>query len=163
MQADTIPPPLDEMALRGSKFRPGFPTVLGDGQLWQVPRPKVVWVPADGEPGYEAIFDFDDAHRALLANLESVHDRDDLPGIVAAEMRLYGYILRQNYTLDTPALRRLIRLDFGDDPSPESVAIHRVFRAAATGAPLADEDREQEAAEPGTEPEATADPVADAA
>jgi hypothetical protein len=37
--------PLDEKALRRPEWAPGVPVKLGDGQTWELRKPRVRWVP----------------------------------------------------------------------------------------------------------------------
>lgn len=128
---------IDERARRRSDFLPdSLGLTLADGQEWYFPRPRVSFVYADTELGFERVSDTGDAtfDRALQDRIDAwrqAAEDADVPRVIASQLGIARTLLLRNYDLTTDELRGLVRFRFGeDDPLRDDVL------AIAMGQPL---------------------------
>lgn len=109
---------IDEKTRRRAEFVEGYPVTLADGQLWNVPRPKLRFTPkfVDGKVelagGPTLGSDFD-------GDLEIIFGTVDVPGaeFLRVKFSLAVRLLRVNYELSDSELAGLIVLEPGDPAS----------------------------------------------
>jgi hypothetical protein len=122
----------DERAARRPDFEPGRPVRLGDGQSWQLRRPRVELYPAVGPDGtVDPAMSFGPAYDSLLDDLEKLE-----PGVdqVACLMRLAVHLLRLNYDVPPEAYRELLPFRSGD-PANEAMWTEIAGVALGTAGP----------------------------
>jgi hypothetical protein len=152
---------LDEKSLRRPGFRSGHLVTLADGQQWGFRRLGPLWVISDVD--VEVVFDVPREQQALLEAIDAAHQGDDLMAVVRAEMRLFAFMVRQNYELPTGAISQLIRVDYrepGTDPIRR--ALLNISVGAEPDAHLVVEPVATAEAQPEVAPEPTPE-IADAA
>lgn len=119
---------LDEQALRKPGFVEGARVVLGDGQEWSIPRPRLRLVPSRTPDGDIALKSLPKvaAHRqadmdAMLESGERSADGDENGFVdwLLARARLATGLLLDNYELDDAALAVLLPVEFGDDANAD--------------------------------------------
>jgi hypothetical protein len=120
---------LDEKALRRPGFREDVPVTLCDGQVWYLPRPRLVFVPADTEAGYDTEWEWPDYKPMIDRAAASTSG----PEVIGAEFALVRYLLGRNYDLSIDHLRRLVRFDYLPDPDPTLAEMREQILAVAAG------------------------------
>ena len=110
---------LDENAIRRPDFQAGFDVVLGDGQTWTFPRPRLSFRPTivngkikikgasfgpEFDPYYDVIF--------------GVAEHEDW-GLQEAKVMIAFMLLRSNYDLPDEAVSDLLSLEPHDSKSVE--------------------------------------------
>jgi hypothetical protein len=111
-----MPARLDEVSLRRPGFVEGTRVVLGDGQSWSFPLPRLYLFPARAADGSWDVGSgrthgpaFDELVDRLLAC-----DPDDLYGRLAIQFQMAASLLVQNYILSDDAMRILLAVDTED-------------------------------------------------
>lgn len=114
-----MPQPPSESECRRPDFRGGIGVVMADGVEWFVPRPRVLLTLDDTESGITSSFDLGPEYQALH---ESVREGSALTGL----MKMFAYLLRLNYDLDTTAVQSLVVVSTpggnGDEETAETDA-----------------------------------------
>jgi len=112
---------LDEKARRRDPFAGGVPVVLGDGQEWSLPRPRIGFYPGVGEDGSlrfgeqpESVFGRD--YDALL---DAYVEAEDGSAAIRSLLSLAVDLLRRNYDLPPADLRTLLPRFYDDDGNTE--------------------------------------------
>lgn len=104
--------------------------ILRDGQEWFVARPRVRFVYADSEVGFESTIgvgepEFDATLDAILKGYETGETNADF---IRLDLALARTLLLRNYDLTTPELARLVWFDYSDTDD-----LLAEFRAIARG------------------------------
>lgn len=108
---------LDEASTRRADFSDGPQVVLGDGQVWTLPRPWLRLYPTrdgDGRIGVGGGRSFGAEFEDLIDDLTEC-DPDDHAARLAVQFRMAALLLRRNYDLTDRDLRRLLVVD-AEDP-----------------------------------------------
>ncbi len=110
--------PLNEGASRRPDFLPdSIGLMLRDGQEWFVARPRVRFVYADTELGFESTIgvgepEFDASLDAILKGYEAATQSADF---IRLDLALARAMLLRNYSLTTADLARLVWFDYSSD------------------------------------------------
>ncbi len=128
---------IDEKSRRRPDFLPdSLGLTLADGQEWYVPRPRVAFVYADTELGFDRVTETGDAEfdHTLQDRVDAwrkAAEADDVPGVIGAQLGIARVLLLRNYDLTTDELRGLVRFRFdAEDPLRDDIL------AIAMGQPL---------------------------
>jgi hypothetical protein len=113
---------MDEKALRRPEFSEGPRVVLGDGQAWRFPKPRIRIVATADESGVmrgvpRLSHGLD--HDRTVAKLFEQGDDSEVFAKVAEQVRLAAVLLRRNYDLTADQLDELIGIEFGDAAGAE--------------------------------------------
>jgi hypothetical protein len=106
----------DEASLRRPDFSHGPKVVLGDGQVWILPRPWLRLYPTrdgDGRIGVGGGPSFGTEFEDLIDELTDC-DPDDHAARLAVQFRMTATLLLRNYHLTDRDLRRLLVVDAED-------------------------------------------------
>ena len=107
---------LDERALRRPGFTEGPRIVLGDGQAWAFPRPRLRLYPvraADGRLTVGGGMGYGSDYADLVDQLVDC-DPGDTTARLALQFQMAASLLERNYTLSDRDLRRLLAIDLAD-------------------------------------------------
>jgi hypothetical protein len=119
---------LDEKALRRPDFKPGVPVVLGDGQTWDLRKPRLRFIPVEK----------DGAVKSAGRSCELGPECDELVGIffgdietasidfASARFDLTKRLLTANYLLSIEQLQDLVYVE------PENKANEEMWTAIST-------------------------------
>ncbi len=113
----------DEKALRRPEFQAGVPVVLGDGQTWELRKPRIRWFPTrvDGKTktraagSHEFGPESDELLGVYFGDVEST--TWDFP---TARFELVMRLLEANYALTDEHFRVLLYFE-RDDPASEAM------------------------------------------
>lgn len=121
----------DEKEYRRPTWTAGVNVVLGDGRAWSLPRPVVVFVPADTDIGFEirAKLDDDGTFGGLLKALDDAEEADR---VIGASLRVARALLLTNYDLSAEQVAELIQFNYADEGS-EGYRIREEVMAVAWG------------------------------
>jgi hypothetical protein len=111
----------DEPTLRRPGFTEGPRIVLGDGQAWAFPRPRLRLYPvraADGRLTVGGGMGYNSDYADLVDQLVDC-DPGDTTARLALQFQMAASLLELNYTLGDRDLRRLLAVDLAD-PACES-------------------------------------------
>jgi hypothetical protein len=101
--------PLEEKARRKPEWRDGILIPLGNGESWVFPRPLLRFEPEDGEDGRLRFGDFrTTSDEAYDSEIETFLTTEDATEQAVSLLNLAAALLRQNYSLTTSDLRRLL-------------------------------------------------------
>ena len=135
--SDSFPDRIDERSRRRGDFLPdSLGLTLADGQEWYVPRPRVAFVYADNDLGFDQVRETGDVvfDRTLQDRIDAwrkAAESDDMPGVIGAQLGIARVLLLRNYDLTTDELRNLVRFRFDEeDPLRDDIL------AIAMGQPM---------------------------
>jgi hypothetical protein len=112
---------LDEASLRKPGFTEGPRIVLGDGQAWTFPRPRLRLYPvraAEGRFTVGGAMGYGSNYADLVDQLVEC-DPGDTSARLALQFQMATSLLELNYTLSDRDFRRLLAIDLAD-PECES-------------------------------------------
>jgi hypothetical protein len=112
---------LNEAEKRRPDFRGGRPVVMADGQEWSLARPRVRFVPADNDAGFEIILSGPgDGYNELIERRTALLGGGDLPAdavrrAIAVNLEIGKRLLLANYDLTTAELGQVLQYGYDDD------------------------------------------------
>lgn len=132
------PAKIDEQTRRRPEFVGDVPITLCDNQIWWVPKPRIVFAPRRSTPGsgFELklhAIDWGPSYYEKLDALLLASQRDDLTGVLGAQMDLACALLLRNYDLTDDELVDILWFDLAD-PANESMR-HALMTVAQGIAP----------------------------
>ena len=119
--------PLDEQKLRRPDWKPGVPVKLGDGQVWELRKPRVRWVPVRQPDG---------AMKTRATAHELGPECDQLVGVIFGDLEserftfadarfeLLCRLLTVNYHLTDKDLQELLYLNEEEDAANKEMWIN---------------------------------------
>lgn len=107
---------IDEKAARRPTWVDGTPVVMADNQEWTLPRPVVVFVPAETDLGFEirARLGDDGTFGTFSKALETAEGGN---AFVKAALAAGKYLLLLNYDLTADQVADLLQFNFSDESS----------------------------------------------
>jgi hypothetical protein len=108
---------LNEAEKRRPDFRGGRPVVMADGQEWFLARPRVRFVPADNDIGFEVVLSGPgDGYNELIERRVALRADPNatLLDLIPLDLEIGRRLLTANYDLTTAEVARV--LQFGYDP-----------------------------------------------
>lgn len=125
---------------RRPDFVPGSPVQLADGQIWQLRRPLVRFVPDDSnDSGFQVRLTLagTDQYPALIKEFESFNDGGDRAisqgDIAKTELAIGRLLLTSNYNLTSDQIADLLQIGFDEEDDPEGCAIRGAILRVAFG------------------------------
>ncbi len=122
---------LDEKALRRTTFSAGHEVELWDGQMWTLPKPRLIFRPIVDENQSVAAGLFPGFGPEYDDKLDILNGVVEVDGIdyISTKFEVLVRLLLANYDLTPENIQSLVALDFDDEANQEKWApINRAIR-----------------------------------
>lgn len=127
---------LDEQSLRRPNvFAQEASVVLCDGQVWWLPKPRVVIKPVRGASGFttRTSSTWGDDYYERVHRLMELSQSEDFEAVISAQMDLCCELLLRNYVLNDEQLAELIQFDVSAEPAPANIEMRKTLLWTAQG------------------------------
>jgi hypothetical protein len=130
---------LCEKERRRPDFVPGAPVTLADGQVWELRRPVIRFIPDDNHAsGFQVRLSLgaDNRFGELIAQRDAAFGGEgtaEITAIVGIELALARLMLLANYDLTAEQVGTLLQFGYDEEADPEGAALRDAVLDVAFG------------------------------
>ena len=123
---------LDEPSKRWAAFTPGLAVKLADGQAWTLPRPVVIFRPAENEAGFETRAKIGDDGKFTKA-FDAYDKAESGAETIKAELAMASALLLSNYDLTPSEVADLLEFSYTPHDTSDAARIRKEVMDVALG------------------------------
>lgn len=123
---------LDEASKRCAAFTTGAAVKLSDGQVWTLPRPVVVFRPAENEAGFEIKIRIGDDGKFSRA-FDAFDEAKETSETIKAELAMASALLLANYDLAPSEVADLLEFSYMPNDVSDAARIRKEVMDVALG------------------------------